>query len=745
MERTKGHRVSKYQPRPTDDAWFNGEAVNSTDLHTAGVGVRIDGIGGWDDDIDVRDTRQPNPGRDGEKTRNQFSSGRTLTIEGFVQGSSFEDLQERKRALANTYAPGTDEHVFKLPDPTSDATGTIWARNMLHAAPLAWWRLGETSGTTAADSSGNGYTGTYVNSPTLGATGALTNDTGKCVDLDGTNDHVSIPYAAALNVQGTSVSAWIKRDVDTGAVEVIYSSLNAAGTSGFELRVNASDKLELAQAVAGAPVATITGTTSLAVGTWYHVAVSFYMTTYEPHRLFVNGEVDGYADHTGNAQNGDTAQYIGARKGTSLFFNGKIQDVALWDQVIDAADFAWLYASGTATDAGDVDTAGYERVEARVTAPIQFGKHIGGHGQEYAVQLRASDPLVYSDVETKVRHKAGLAAPAISYPAKKTRTPAVVSGTLNYNTLGGAILSNESAPSIFTSSAAAFVGPLNSPLGELVVDTKNRDAYIRAPHVIGRVGLMSPVAYWPLNETAGVTADNAQGTAGYDGTFVNAPTLNQAGPCSGTKSVLFDGTNDHVTIPYNAALYPSEWTIEAWYSAAVGATYRPVISFTNAAQTAGVSVSVHPTDGYVWVDFYGASGRQVAGVGAVDVLTPTSWHHFALTYRNGALRLFVDGAEAFATAATFTTPGSGTLYLARKASGGGYFAGNIAGVGIYARALSPAEVAALVDTSHTFNARAYTQPYIGTIAEWPTVNGGEQWRGFNAVPYPVITYREARA
>jgi hypothetical protein len=42
--------------------------------------------------------------------------------------------------------------------------------------PAGYWRMGESSGTVAADSSGHGLTGTYVGAPTLGAAGALAGD-----------------------------------------------------------------------------------------------------------------------------------------------------------------------------------------------------------------------------------------------------------------------------------------------------------------------------------------------------------------------------------------------------------------------------------------------------------------------------------------------------------------------------------------------------------------------------------------
>ncbi len=68
-----------------------------------------------------------------------------------------------------------------------------YADVVLADSPLAYYRLGESSGTTMTDSSGNGRHGTYVGSPTLGAAGLVPGDT--CADFDGVND-----YAAAGTV-----------------------------------------------------------------------------------------------------------------------------------------------------------------------------------------------------------------------------------------------------------------------------------------------------------------------------------------------------------------------------------------------------------------------------------------------------------------------------------------------------------------------------------------------------------------
>jgi hypothetical protein len=61
--------------------------------------------------------------------------------------------------------------------------------------PAGWWRLGETSGTTAADSSSKAISGTYINSPTLGVMGAIIGDPNTAVRLAGPSreEYVEVP------------------------------------------------------------------------------------------------------------------------------------------------------------------------------------------------------------------------------------------------------------------------------------------------------------------------------------------------------------------------------------------------------------------------------------------------------------------------------------------------------------------------------------------------------------------------
>lgn len=77
--------------------------------------------------------------------------------------------------------------------------------------PLVYFRLGEVSGTTVTDSSGNGYTGTYYGSPTLGVTSLVTSSADKAVTFTGTTGQraqTNAPVAAAGTIPTFAVEAF---------------------------------------------------------------------------------------------------------------------------------------------------------------------------------------------------------------------------------------------------------------------------------------------------------------------------------------------------------------------------------------------------------------------------------------------------------------------------------------------------------------------------------------------------------
>jgi hypothetical protein len=88
----------------------------------------------------------------------------------------------------------------------SASAATISYATLVAGRPglLAHWRLGESSGATAADAAGS-YNGTYVNGPALGSPGAIANDPDTSVTFNGTSQRVtlpSLPAAGDFSIEG---------------------------------------------------------------------------------------------------------------------------------------------------------------------------------------------------------------------------------------------------------------------------------------------------------------------------------------------------------------------------------------------------------------------------------------------------------------------------------------------------------------------------------------------------------------
>lgn len=217
---------------------------------------------------------------------------------------------------------------------------------VMSLSPVGYWRLGETSGTTAADSSGNGYNGTYTNGPTLNQVGGLTADENASASYDGSDDYVSIGNVVNLKNISFSVSAWANLNT-IAADSAIVSKYSGGIPRPFQLYYsNAQAAFGFQYDLNKTSWSWSTGLT-ISTGTWYHL-VGVYDSSAQTVTLYVNGIIQNVATSATTISSDGRPLWIGATNDSNpKYFNGKIDDVALFTTALTSAQVTKLYRSGT--------------------------------------------------------------------------------------------------------------------------------------------------------------------------------------------------------------------------------------------------------------------------------------------------------------------------------------------------------------------------------------------------------------
>jgi hypothetical protein len=219
-----------------------------------------------------------------------------------------------------------------------------YATLVLASSPLFHWRLGDTSGTTATDASGNGRNGTYNGSPTLNQPSLLPGDlTNGSVLFDGTNDYVSIADAAWMDTTFVTHLAWIKTSY-VGANQFITSRDNFTSDRQYALYVAATTGY-LSAVLNPGGVATAYNSSARVADGRYHLVAITYDGSYV--RLYVDGRIVLKTAASGAMGASALALRVGAATTGGGEFNGYIDEVAMFGAALPASEIRALYQQGS--------------------------------------------------------------------------------------------------------------------------------------------------------------------------------------------------------------------------------------------------------------------------------------------------------------------------------------------------------------------------------------------------------------
>jgi glucose/arabinose dehydrogenase/PKD repeat protein len=149
----------------------------------------------------------------------------------------------------------------------SAPTGATYKDAVLADSPLAYWRLGETSGTTVGDSSGNSRSGSYAGGVSLAQPGALAGDADTSAYFNGGAAHVVRSGLSGMPATSFSTDLWL-RTADTTKDGGIVSYAVDGSSDEFHLR----DAKALRVYVKGSRVDT---NIAFNDGAWHHLAVTW--------------------------------------------------------------------------------------------------------------------------------------------------------------------------------------------------------------------------------------------------------------------------------------------------------------------------------------------------------------------------------------------------------------------------------------------------------------------------------------
>jgi hypothetical protein len=213
---------------------------------------------------------------------------------------------------------------------SDSGTARTYASEVLVDHPVAYWRLGESAGPTAKDTSAGMHAGMYLGGVTFSRPGAIAGDPDTAVGLNGTDAYMTagnlFAFAGAAQF---SIEAWVKPILidmtrmviskhDTGVVGYEFWS----GTSGLVFRRESAD--------AGAAGVTAS---VIPAGMYTHVVCTFDGTLI---RIYVNGTQVTEQSSPQLLDSTAVPFFVGGSQDNLPSFLGDLDEVAVYDYELPA-------------------------------------------------------------------------------------------------------------------------------------------------------------------------------------------------------------------------------------------------------------------------------------------------------------------------------------------------------------------------------------------------------------------------
>ncbi|HYT09961.1 MAG TPA: LamG-like jellyroll fold domain-containing protein [Mycobacteriales bacterium] len=190
----------------------------------------------------------------------------------FLAGS-IDDVAVYPAALSMTQVQKhyTDSgRTLALPPAPSDPYG----KAVFDSGPDLYWRLGEASGTVAADASGNDRAGSYGSGVALGLPGALSGTSNTAINTNGTQAGTVISTGPVQGPTTYTVEALVKTTSTAGGKIIGFGNAADGDSGNYDRHVYMTNDGRLVFGAWTGVANTITSTASYNDGNWHHLAAT---------------------------------------------------------------------------------------------------------------------------------------------------------------------------------------------------------------------------------------------------------------------------------------------------------------------------------------------------------------------------------------------------------------------------------------------------------------------------------------
>jgi hypothetical protein len=258
---------------------------------------------------------------------------------------------------------------------TSGATNFTQDANI-----VSWWYLAESSGTRYDGSGTNNNDLADNNSVTSYSrpTNPVKEGLAAASFATGNSETLTITDAAqsGLDITGNlTLAAWI-RPTNTSGDRTIIAKSDGASNRSYHLYIETPGPI-LKGKVSSGGSGTVQpyGATTLALDTWHHVALVYDGSEL---RIYLNGSVDENGSNnplefSGGIFNGNAPFAIGSRGNVDQYFDGQIDEVAVFDRALSPAEITAIYENG-------LNGVTRMRPDAAQPPVPYFGRSIGENG-----------------------------------------------------------------------------------------------------------------------------------------------------------------------------------------------------------------------------------------------------------------------------------------------------------------------------------------------------------------------------